>query len=83
MKGEITQCGESFVEVAKSLIGSRKTTTPIDELPDSIKPAVNVFNKTKGVQVASPFWVDMSKILENKTKCMIWLQIPEVTQWRG
>lgn len=65
MKEEINQCVESFTEVAKSLIGSRKTTTPMDELLDLIKAAIDILNNTEDVEVASPFWLNAIEILEN------------------
>lgn len=47
MKEDINQCVESFTEVAKSLIGSRKTTTPMNELRDLIKAATLIYSTTR------------------------------------
>lgn len=55
MKGEIIQCVETFMEVTKSLTGSRKRVKPSDELSDSIKAAIDILNNTEDVEVASPF----------------------------
>lgn len=62
MKGDITQCLESFTEVAKSLIGSTKAITPTNELRDSIKAAIGILNNTDNVKVASPFWVNATEV---------------------
>lgn len=42
-------------EVAKSLVGTRKTTNPADELRDSTEAATDILNNTEGVKVASSF----------------------------
>lgn len=55
IKGELTQCMDSFIEVAKSLIGSRTMTTPTEELRYSIKAAVDILNNTEGVEVGHLF----------------------------
>lgn len=38
------------MEVTKSLIGSRMTTTPVDELHDSIMVAIDILNNKEGVK---------------------------------
>lgn len=44
MKGGIAQCIESFTEVAKSLIETKKETNPFDGLRHSIKIEVDILN---------------------------------------
>lgn len=80
MKGEITQCIESFIEVAKSLIGTRKETDFADELRDSVKAVVDILNNMEGVEITSPSWVNVTKVLGNETKRMLWLAMLEAAR---
>lgn len=73
MKEAITQCIKSFMEVAKSLIGSRKMTTPQNDLWDSSKASIDILDNIEGVEVRLPFWVNATEVLKNKTKHMLWL----------
>lgn len=58
---------ESFIEVVKSSIGSRKMTIPKDELLDLIKVATNILNNTEDNVVASTF-----RVKSLKTKPSVW-----------
>lgn len=51
---------------------------PPDELQGSIKAIVDIRNNTKGVEVASPFWVNATGVLE--TKRILWLQMQEAAR---
>lgn len=74
MKGETTQCIESFTEVAKSLIGTRKETESANKLRDSIKAVVDILNNMEGVEIASPSWVNVPRSSETKpSACFGWL----------
>lgn len=77
-KGEITQCVDSFTEVAKSLVGEEIHKS--DRLTVSIKAAVDILNSTEGVEVGSRFWVNATEVLENETKRVLWLQMPEAAR---
>lgn len=79
IKGEISLCIESFTEVAESFIDLRKAYTPDAELSGSIKAAIDILNNTDGVEVESLFSVNAMEVLENDTKRMEWLQMPEAT----
>lgn len=81
MKGKITQSVESFIEVVKSLIESRKVVNPANELHDSLKTTIDILNSTKGVKVATPFWVSTMEVLKYETKLMLWVQMPESARW--
>lgn len=80
IKGEITQCVESFIEVAETLIIQGQTTTPNDALRHSIKAASDILNNTEGVKMASPFWVNVTEVLKNETKRTLWLQMRQATR---
>lgn len=77
-KGEITQCVDRFTEVAKSLVGEEIHKS--DRLTVSIKAAVDILNSTEGVEVGSRFWVNATEVLENETKRVLWLQMPEAAR---
>lgn len=53
IKGEISQCVETFTEVAKTLIGSKSSMTSSDVLHDSVKVVVDILNNIEVVEVAS------------------------------
>lgn len=76
-KGDISQCMDTFTEVAKTLIASKSSMTSSGVLTDSIKAAIDILNNTEGIEVASPFWVSATEVLENETKRTLWLQMPE------
>lgn len=69
LKGEMTHCICTFTKVATSLMGTRKETNNFG----SIKTAVEILNNMEGVEVASPFWINATEVLENETKRMFWL----------
>lgn len=58
------QCVESFTEVAKSLIKSRKMTTLANQLHDSTKAVIDILNNREGVKVALPFWLTQLRPLK-------------------
>lgn len=74
-KGKITDAVDRFTEVDKSLVDSETHTT--DRLHATIKAAVDILSRTPGVEVGSPFWVNATEVLENETKRVLWLSMPE------
>lgn len=58
------------MEIAKSLIESRKSATLTSKLR---KVAIDILNHSKGVQVASLFSVSVIEVLENGERRMQWL----------
>lgn len=54
----------------------KQTTTTTYELRNPIKAGIDILNKTEGVVVASPFYVNATEVLENETKSILWLQMP-------
>lgn len=64
----------------QTLIGSKSSMMSSGVMRDSIKDAVDILNNTKGVGVVSSFWVNAIEVLENETKHMLWLDIPESTR---
>lgn len=47
------------------------------KLRDSIKAVIDIINNMEVVEMASPFWVNSTEVLENETKRILWLQMPE------
>lgn len=67
-KGDISQCMDTFTEVAKTLITLKSSMTSSSMLTDSIKGVIDILNNTEGIEVASPFSVSATEVLENETK---------------
>lgn len=82
-KGEISLHVETFTKSTKSLIELRMSVTPTYKLRESMKAIIESLNNMERVEVASPFWVNATEVLENNAKRMRWLQMPEAVclQW--
>lgn len=78
VKGDIPQCMESFTEVAKSLIDSKKAFIPASKLCEPMKAAINILNNMNGIEKASPFMFNAMEVLENDAKRM---KMPETVAY--
>lgn len=70
---------ESLTEFTKSLIESRKSTTPAAELCELMKADIEILNNYS-IKIASPFWMNAMEEPENYAKQMQCLQMPEATR---
>lgn len=61
----------------------RKVVTATKELLNSIKTTIYILDNTEGVEIATPYWVSATEVLENKTKSKLWLQTPKPARYRG
>lgn len=83
MKGDSTQYVESLHQGGPIPDRGEEATTPTDELHDSIKVAINILSNSEGVEVASPFWANATKVLENEIKRMLQLKSQRRYNYRG
>lgn len=77
-KEDILQCVESFMEIFKSLIELRKSST-LNQNSVAHEGSIEILNHTEGVEVAIPFWVNAMEVLVNDAKRTQWLQMPKVS----